>query len=97
MILDIGCGSGVWCLQMAEAFPSCKVVGMDISPIQPKDNPPNVEWLLQNVETEWPFPSESFDYIHLSLLNGSFPDFSRIMQTIVKYEQNWSFSVMTSE
>ena len=58
---------------------------MDISPIQPDDRPSNVEWLLHDVETEWPFVEERFDYVHLSLLNGSLANFARIMEEIMRY------------
>jgi ubiquinone/menaquinone biosynthesis C-methylase UbiE len=84
-ILDIGCGSGIWCIQMADAFPDCTIVGMDISPIQAEEKPSNVEWMLHNVETELPFPNDEFDYVRLSLLNGSFADFGKTMKTIVQY------------
>ena len=72
-------------MQMADAFPECSIVGMDISPIQPEEKPPNVEWVLHNVETEWPFANDQFDYVRLSLVNGSFADFGEIMKTLVRY------------
>ena len=71
-------------MQMADAFPDCHIVGIDISPIQPKQKPSNVEWVLHNVETEWPFPNDHFDYVHLSLLNGSFADFDKIVERIAQ-------------
>ena len=58
---------------------------MDISPIQPENRPENIEWLLHDVETEWLFPKEHFDYVRLSLLNGSLADFDRIMEKIMLY------------
>jgi ubiquinone/menaquinone biosynthesis C-methylase UbiE len=70
---------------MADAFPDCTIVGMDISPIQAEEKPSNVEWMLHNVETELPFPNDEFDYVRLSLLNGSFADFGKTMKTIVQY------------
>lgn len=35
-VLDIGCGSGIWAIQMADEHPEASIVGMDVSPIQPK-------------------------------------------------------------
>lgn len=72
-------------MQMADAFPDCSIVGMDISPIQPKEKPSNVEWVLHNVEAEWSFPNDHFDYVRLSLLNGSFADFGETMRTVVRF------------
>lgn len=81
-ILDVGCGSGIWCVEMAEEYPSAMIIGMDISPIQPVQKPANVEWITLDMEsssssssseakeTPWPFPENYFDLIHLSLVHG---------------------------
>jgi methylase of polypeptide subunit release factors len=34
-ILEIGTGTGIWALDMADKFPSASVIGTDIAPIQP--------------------------------------------------------------
>jgi ubiquinone/menaquinone biosynthesis C-methylase UbiE len=31
-ILDVGCGSGIWAREVAEALPRSRVVGVDLSP-----------------------------------------------------------------
>ena len=67
-ILDIGCGSGIWCIQMSEDYPMSTIQGMDVSPIQPGKKPANVEWTIHDMEKDWPFPDEYFDYVHLSLV-----------------------------
>lgn len=87
-ILDVGCGTGIWCLQMAEDYPSATIVGLDVSPIQPKNKPAGVEWLLLDFENQtWPFPEEHFDLIHLSLVHGSVVDWDTTMAKLVKSVQ----------
>jgi methylase of polypeptide subunit release factors len=34
-ILDIGTGTGIWALDMADQYPEAEVIGVDLSPIQP--------------------------------------------------------------
>ncbi|RHZ83261.1 hypothetical protein Glove_99g161 [Diversispora epigaea] len=34
-ILDVGCGSGQWCIEMAQMFPDVEVYGFDLSPCFP--------------------------------------------------------------
>lgn len=85
-ILDIGCGTGIWCIQMAEDNPDAAIVGMDISPIQPQNKPDNVEFLIHDMEKQWPFPDEHFDFIQLSLVQGNVADWGELMQKIVRYE-----------
>ncbi|PIA99950.1 hypothetical protein CB0940_02264 [Cercospora beticola] len=92
-ILDIGCGSGIWCLEMADKYPHAKITGMDVSPIQPsKNKPDNVGWIVQDMEGDWPFPSQQedgsegyFDLIHLSLVHGCVADWDKFMQKVVKH------------
>jgi cyclopropane fatty-acyl-phospholipid synthase-like methyltransferase len=34
-ILDVGTGTGIWALDIAEQYPEAEVLGTDLSPIQP--------------------------------------------------------------
>lgn len=34
-ILDIGTGTGLWAIEMADRFPKAMVIGTDLSPTQP--------------------------------------------------------------
>lgn len=83
-ILDVGCGSGIWCLDMAETYPTAHVFGMDVSPIQPEKKPTNVEWHTHDLEHEWPFPEAYFDFIHLSLVHGCVADWH---ETVVRMKK----------
>jgi hypothetical protein len=34
-ILDIGTGTGIWAMEMADQYPDAKIIGTDLSPVQP--------------------------------------------------------------
>ncbi|QIW96425.1 hypothetical protein AMS68_001943 [Peltaster fructicola] len=91
-ILDIGCGSGIWCLQMAEDHPNAKMVGADVSPVQPANKPENVEWIVLDFENgKWPFPENHFDLIHLSLVHGCVTDWEKTLTHIMQYVKPGGF------
>jgi len=75
--LDVGTGTGLWAVDFGEQFPDCKVVGTEISPMQPSWVPPNVHWEIDNAEDEWTWPDNHFDYIHVRTLVGSIKDWDR--------------------
>lgn len=49
---------------VGEQFPSANVLGIDLSPIQPTWLPPNVHFMVDDVESTWLYPQDHFDYIH---------------------------------
>ena len=51
--------------------PEAKVIANDISPIQPNWVPQNLTFEVDDVEEEWMYAPEFFDYIHLRSLSGS--------------------------
>ena len=50
LVVDIGTGTGEWVIGMAEAFPDCECVGIDISAIQPSAVPFNVFFEVDDCE-----------------------------------------------
>jgi SAM-dependent methyltransferase len=62
-ILDIGTGSGIWAIEMAERYPFTCVLGTDISATQPEWVPPNCIFQVDDANQNWTF-RELFDLIH---------------------------------
>jgi SAM-dependent methyltransferase len=79
-ILDIGTGTGIWALDIAAEFPSAEVIGTDLSPIQPLWVLPNVQFIVEDAESEWVYAENSFDYIHSRSMMGSIKDWDTLLQ-----------------
>ncbi|MCJ1362712.1 hypothetical protein MMC16_001818 [Acarospora aff. strigata] len=85
-ILDIGTGTGIWPIDMAELFPSASIIGTDLSPTQPNMIPSNVHFLIDDAsEPDWLYPPSHFSYIHTRILLGCFEDFRQIINRSFKY------------
>jgi SAM-dependent methyltransferase len=63
-IIDLGTGTGIWAIEMGDKYPSAEVLGLDLSPIQPDWVPPNVKFLVDDVEAEW-LNGDQIDFVHL--------------------------------
>jgi hypothetical protein len=67
-------------MDVADDFPGSSVMGIDLSPIQPTLVPPNLEFVVQDLEEPWDMPKR-FDLIHTRLMNGfsirSWPTFCK--------------------
>jgi len=69
LILDIGTGSGSWVIEVAELYSSARVIGIDLSPIQPLFVPPNAEFQVGDLTVDLgSFHQMSFDLIHSRLV-----------------------------
>ena len=77
--LDIGAGSGIWCIEMGDKFPSADITGVDLSANLPSWVPPNVHFEIEDVEEPWAF-IRPFDYIHCRYMAVSIRDWPRLMR-----------------
>ncbi|CAK7203656.1 hypothetical protein SEUCBS139899_006394 [Sporothrix eucalyptigena] len=67
-IMDIGTGFGDWAIDMADRYPSARVVGLDLSPIQSVWIPPNVEFVVDDVEDNAWIHGSDYDLVHLRMM-----------------------------
>ncbi|OJJ42306.1 hypothetical protein ASPZODRAFT_170261 [Penicilliopsis zonata CBS 506.65] len=77
---DIGTGTGIWAMDFADEFPSTKVIGTDLSPIQPVWIPPNIEFFVDDAESDWTFKKGSFDFVRACDLGGAIADWAKLLQ-----------------
>lgn len=72
-ILDLGTGTGIWAIEVAERYPDAEVKGIDVSPIQPLWVPPNLTFEVDDYNREW-MDEGVYDLIHARELLGTVPD-----------------------
>lgn len=84
-ILDIGTGTGIWAIEMGEQYPSANVLGIDLSPIQPTWLPPNVHFMVDDVESSWLHPQNHFDYVHSRHTVQAVKDWPRLFDSALEH------------
>ena len=79
-ILDIGTGTGIWPMDVAESLPDTEIIGTDLSPIQPPWVPPNVKFEVDDAEQEWTYPKDHFDLVHTRIMNAFLQNWDRFLK-----------------
>ncbi|KAG5296669.1 hypothetical protein I7I48_05565 [Histoplasma ohiense] len=79
-VIDLCTGSGIWAVEFADMFPECEVIGNDLSPTQPSLVPPNLQFIVDDVEADWLYEDTPFDLIHARYLAESIRDMPRLLE-----------------
>lgn len=66
-------------IEFADTFPDIEVVGVDLSPIQPTMTPPNLKFMVDDIEQPWAYP-RPFDFIFSRQLLMSLGDWPGLMR-----------------
>jgi trans-aconitate methyltransferase len=61
-VLDLGTGTGIWAIEMADTYPQAEILGNDLSASQPSWVPPNVRFEVDDFESTWAY-GISFDFV----------------------------------
>lgn len=87
-VLDVGTGTGVWPIDLADSnlLPKAEIYGTDLSPVQPLDVPANVHFEIQDcVDQDWVRPYGSVDYCHIRFLAGSLVHYQDLIRSARRY------------
>ncbi|KAH6627050.1 S-adenosyl-L-methionine-dependent methyltransferase [Chaetomium sp. MPI-SDFR-AT-0129] len=84
-ILDLGCGTGIWSIDVADMYPSADVLGVDIAATQPEWVPPNCQFELDDIEQEWAWRENSFDFIFARDLILAIRDWPRLIDQAYRH------------
>ncbi|RHZ87026.1 hypothetical protein Glove_41g82 [Diversispora epigaea] len=86
-ILDIGCGSGAWVLEMATEYQNPQFTGIDVAPLYPTEiKPENVTFQQANVLLGLPFEDNTFDFVYIRFMIFAFSveDWERAIKEVVR-------------
>lgn len=68
---------------VGDQFPSARVCGIDLTPIQPLWVPPNVEFLIDDCEQDW--LARDVDLVHFRFMVVILRDISGVLEHAYKY------------
>ncbi|KAI1123243.1 S-adenosyl-L-methionine-dependent methyltransferase [Nemania abortiva] len=86
-VLDLGCGTGIWAIDTADRHAGRgQIEGWDLNLTQPEAIPPNVSFKRCDFEDPWVgVELNSFDLIHMRMLNGSVENWPRLYGQVFKH------------
>lgn len=79
-VIDLATGTGIWAIQFGDLHGSAEVIGNDLSPTQATMVPPNVKFIVDDIEEAWDYETQPFDFVHARFLVGAVRNWPRLLQ-----------------
>ena len=77
-------------MTVAEEYPNARVYGWDLNPIQPTWVPPNLEFILDDMEEDWSWEESPYDFIHTADTILAIKDWDRLLGQVLAYIFQWA-------
>ncbi|KAK2809256.1 hypothetical protein FQN50_003897 [Emmonsiellopsis sp. PD_5] len=86
-ILDLGCGTGMWAIEMANLYKNAYVLGIDLAAMHPMTGvPPNCDFQTpRDFESPWFLGEDSWDMIHLQMGCGSVSSWPNLYRRVIQH------------
>ncbi|KAL1916128.1 uncharacterized protein VTP21DRAFT_6132 [Calcarisporiella thermophila] len=90
IVLDVGCGPGIWTMEMATEYPRSQFHGIDICDMFPQQiRPANCHFQIADILKRLPFEDAQFDFIYircmsLAVFQSEWPDVISEIFRIIK-------------
>ncbi|KAI0081159.1 S-adenosyl-L-methionine-dependent methyltransferase [Panus rudis PR-1116 ss-1] len=82
--VDLGCGSGSWILDVAQDFPHCNCVAIDLVPMQNTNMPPNCRSEIDDINLGLQHYYEQFNVVHARLICTGIKDYAGLVDHIAQ-------------
>ncbi|KAF7337867.1 S-adenosyl-L-methionine-dependent methyltransferase [Mycena venus] len=73
-VLDVGCGSGSWAIEMGSVYPQAQILGVDLAIGRSLHVPPNAQFKQLDITQEFPSTDEGYNIIHARVVTGHLKD-----------------------
>ncbi|KAJ3717267.1 hypothetical protein DFJ43DRAFT_1099560 [Lentinula guzmanii] len=81
-VLDLGCGSGRWIMDVARDFPYCSAVAVDLVPMQSIYMPPNLRSEVDDINLGLEHFYGDFNVVHARLISSGVKDYEGLINHI---------------
>lgn len=69
---------------VGDLYPGASITGVDLSPIQPTWVPPNVQFMVDDLESPWLRAPNYYDYIHGRNIIMGIRDWPKLLATALE-------------